>query len=168
MTLLALLLAVTIQGPADVASLTSAADVVVRARVVRVESGWAGGDPSSGLIVTQAELQPLETWKGAPSATVVVNVPGGSVGELGQVAQGAATFARGDEVVVFLKRRSPDVFQVPHWSLGRFLVRPDSAGNPRALRSREGITCRGCRPGEPDELSVAELKAKVLAAAEAK
>jgi hypothetical protein len=168
MTCLALLLAVTIQGPADVASLTSAADVVVRAQVVRVESGWAGGDPASGVIVTQVELRPVETWKGAPVSTVLVNVPGGSVGDLGQIAQGAATFAPGDEVVVFLKQRAPNVFQLPHWSLGKFLVRPDSGGNRRALRSREGVLCRDCRPGENDELSLDELKAKVVAAAEAK
>jgi hypothetical protein len=161
-------LAVTIQGPADVAALTAAADVVVRAQVVRLQSGWAGGDPQSGVINTQVELKPLETWKGAPSTSLVVLVPGGAVGEIGQIAQGAATFAAGDEVVVFLRRRAGQVFHVERWALGKFLVRPDSAGNPRALRSREGVTCRGCRPGEPDELSLAELKASVLAAQEAK
>src|SRR5437870_5147456 len=98
--------AVTLLGPLDVASLTAAADLVVRAQVARVESGWAGGDPKSGLIVTHVELRPVETWKGAPAATLLVRLPGGTAGELGQIAQGAATFRSGEEVVVFLKRHA--------------------------------------------------------------
>ena len=150
---------VTLRGPADVASLTSAADAVVRAKVMRTTSGWAGGDPQSGLIYTTVELQPLEWWKGAGPASVTVRVPGGEVGELGQVAQGAATFARGDEVVVFLKR-SGAVFEVERWGLGKFAVRA-----ARAVRSREGISCRECRPGEADELALDDLRDRVRAAA---
>ena len=161
-------LAVTLAGPADVASLTATADAVVRAQVVRQTSSWAGGDPRSGLIFTVVELKLLEAWKGRAEASVRVQVPGGAVGEIGQISQGAAAFEDGEEVVIFLRRRAAGLFEVERWSLGKFKVRPDSSGEPRALRSRDGVTCRGCRPGEPDELSVAELKSKVQAAAEAR
>ena len=162
--------AVTLAGPADAASLTASADAVVRAQVVKQSSDWVRSDPKSGLIVTFVDLKIIESWKGqaAPAATVRVQVPGGAVGDLGQVSQGAAAFEDGEEVVIFLRRRAAEVYEVERWALGKFKVRPDSAGEPRALRTREGVTCRGCRPGEADELSVAALKAKVLAAAEAK
>lgn len=160
--------AVTLQGPADIASLAASADAVLRAQVVKIESAWAGGDPKSGLIVTFVDLRPIEVWKGDRAETVRVQVPGGAVGDLGQISQGAATFEAGEEVVVFLQRRAPGTFQVERWALGKFKVRPNAGGEPRALRSRDGITCRECRPGEADELPLAELKAKVLAVREAK
>jgi hypothetical protein len=156
--------AVTLRGPADVASLTAAADAVVRAQVVRQQSAWADPGPQSGLIFTTVELQALEWWKGAPSGTVLVRVPGGAVGDLGQLAQGAARFDDGEEVVLFL-RRGPSVYEVERWGLGKFTVRADQAGAAVARRSREGLSCQGCRPGEPDQLSLDELRARVLAAA---
>ena len=70
--------AVTLEGPADVASLTMAADAVVRGQVVKQTSDWAGGDPASGLIVTTVELKVIESWKGqgaSAAATVRVQVP---------------------------------------------------------------------------------------------
>ncbi len=154
---------VTLQGPADVAALTAAADAVVRGQVLRTTSAWAGGDPKSGLIYTFVDVRPLEWWKGEASASVRVRVPGGAVGELGQVAQGAATFAEGEEVVVFLHKRG-EVFDVERWALGKFVVHGSASGKARAVRSREGVACDACRPGEPDELSVDDLRARVLAA----
>ena len=156
---LAALLAVTLAGPADVASLTSAADAVVRGRVARITSAWVDGTPQSGLIYTTVELEPLEWWKGEPAAgRVLVRVPGGSVGELGQLSQGAATFTDGEEVVVFLRKLAPQSYAVERWNLGKFTVKPRSG---RALRSREGVTCVQCRPGEPDELALGDLRARV-------
>src|SRR5689334_11055000 len=107
--LLALLLAVTVRGPADVESLTAAADLVVRAQVVRRSSAWA---PGGGQIFTTVVLRPIETWKGEASAEVSVLVPGGEVGELAQVVQGSARFGDAEEVVVFLARRAAGVFAV--------------------------------------------------------
>lgn len=163
MPFLAALLAVALAGPADVASLTTAADVVVRARVVRLTSAWVDGTPASGLIATTVELQPTEWWKrAAQTGTLSVRVPGGVVGDLGQLSPGAPSFTEGEEVVVFLRRLAPrqHLYSVERWSLGKFSVRAQT----RALRSREGVTCRGCRPGEPDELSLKELRERVRAA----
>jgi hypothetical protein len=157
--LLALLLAATVRGPADVESLTEAADAVVRAQVTRRSSAWA---PGGGQIFTTVTLRPIETWKGEAAAQVAVLVPGGAVGELSQTVHGAAEFAEGEEVVVFLQRRAPGVFAVERFSLGKFAV----AGEPRrALRDRRFVTCVGCGRSEPDELSLDELRARVLARA---
>jgi hypothetical protein len=154
--LLALLLAATVSGPADVESLAAAADAVVHAQVTRRSSAWA---PGGGQIVTTVVLRPLEIWKGDPAGEIVVLVPGGEVGELSQVVQGAAAFADGEEVVVFLRRRAPGVFQVERLSLGKFAV---TAKTGRAVRDRRLISCQGCGPSEADELSLDELRARVL------
>jgi hypothetical protein len=157
--LLALLLAATVRGPADVESLTAAADAVVRARVESRSSAWS---PGGGQIFTKVVLRSIETWKGAAEAQVTVLVPGGEVGELSQVVQGAAVFGEGEEVVVFLQRRAPGVFAVERLSLGKFAV----TGEPRrALRDRRALSCVGCDPSERDELSLDELRARVLARA---
>src|SRR6266446_3101207 len=77
--LLALLLAATLLGPADVESLTAAADAVVYGQVVRRSSAWA---PGGGQIFTTVVLRPIETWKGA--AAGAWNVRRGAAGA-GQV-----------------------------------------------------------------------------------
>lgn len=157
--LLALLLAATVRGPADVESLTVSADAVVRARVESRSSAWA---PGGGQIFTTVVLRPIETWKGEAAATVTVLVPGGEVGELSQIVQGAAAFAQGEEVVVFLQRRAPGVFAVERLSLGKFSL----TGEPRrALRDRRFVSCVGCGGSEADELSLDELRGRVLARA---
>ncbi|MGZ6124659.1 MAG: hypothetical protein ACXWLR_06845 [Myxococcales bacterium] len=158
--LLALLIAATVRGPADVESLTDAADAVVHAQVARRSSAWA---PGGGQIFTTVVLRSLEIWKGEAAAEVVVLVPGGEVGELSQVVQGAAVFGEGEEVVVFLRRRGPGVFAVERLALGKFAV----AGEPRrARRDRRFVTCVGCGAGpDGDELSLDELRARVLSRA---
>src|ERR1700693_3835140 len=157
--LLALLFAAPVRGPADVESLTAAADAVVHAQVTRRSSAWA---PGGGQIFTTVVLRPIEIWKGDPAAEIVVLVPGGEVGELSQTVQGAAAFEENEEVVVFLRRRASGVFDVERLSLGKFAV----TGKPgRALRGRRLVSCVGCGSSEPDELSLDELRARVLARA---
>jgi hypothetical protein len=157
--MLALLLAATVQGPADIASLTLASDAVVHAQVVRKSSHWGAG---GGQIFTTVVLKPLATWKGEAAAEVSVLVPGGVQGELDQVVQGSPLFREGEEVVVFLRRRAPGVYGVSRMALGKFSVgaaRPDLP--KRAIRDRTGLTCVGCGADEADDLSLDELRASV-------
>jgi hypothetical protein len=157
---LLVLLAATVHGPADIASLTAASDAVVHAQVVRTASAWA---PGGGQIFTTVTLRPLETWKGEQEQELAVLLPGGAVGDLDQVVQGAATFRAGEEVVVFLKRRAAGVYAVERLALGKFAVGAAAPSLPkRALRDRKGLACVGCGPEEADDLSLDELRARVL------
>ncbi len=169
------LIAATLRGPADVATLTAASDAVVHARVVRSASAWGVGGPSSGVIYTRVTLAPLEWWKGdaLPGAVrvagaglveVVVRVPGGAVGEIDQTVQGVAKFGEGEEVVVFLRRLAPALFEVERWALGKFSVGPAvRAGghSARAVRDRTSVSCVGCRTGEGDDFALDDLRARV-------
>jgi len=158
--MLALLLAAAVSGPADVASLTAAADAVVHARVLRQSSGYGVG---GGQIFTTVVLQPIETWKGEIEPQLSVLVPGGAVGELSQTVQGAAAFRDGEEVVVFLVARTQGVYFVEKLALGKFAVGAALPNLPkRALRDRSGLDCQGCGRDEADDLSLDELRARVL------
>jgi len=157
--LIALLLAATVQGPADIESLTASADAVVYARVSRRTSAWV---PAGRQIFTTVTLQTIESWKGAPAQQVQVLVPGGEVGEIAQTVQGVAAFREGEEVVVFLHRVGPSRFAVERVAFGKFAVGAPAGLPRRALRDRRGLTCLGCAPGD-DDLSLDELRARVLA-----
>jgi len=157
--LLALLLAATLVGPADVESLTAAADAVVYGQVVRRSSAWA---PGGGQIFTTVVLRPIETWKGAAAGEVSVLVPGGELGELSQTVPGAAAFNDAEEVVVFLHRRGPGTYGVERLALGKFVVGAPAGSLKRAQRDRRGLTCLRCGPGESDDLPLEELRARVL------
>jgi len=160
--LIALLLAATVRGPGDVESLTASADAVVHARVLRMSSAWASGGRQ---IFTTVVLKALEIWKGEPGAEVTVVVPGGDVGDISQTVQGVAEFQDGEEVVVFLQRRGPSVFAVERLALGKFSIEAEGTMPKRALRDRRGLACQGCRRGEADQLSLDELRARVLGSA---
>ena len=173
---LLILLAATLRGPADVATLTRASDAVVHARVVHSSSAWGAGGPASGVIYTRVTLAPIEWWKGGALPAVTVRVPGGAVGEIDQTVQGVARFAEGEEVVVFLRRLAPGLFDVERWALGKFAVHAPARGGTsravdsasravdtasRAVRDRSGLTCAGCGADEEDDLALGELRQRV-------
>jgi hypothetical protein len=157
--MLLFLLATLVRGPGDVPSLTLASDAVVHAQVVRRTSAWGKG---GGQIFTTVVLRTLETWKGAPAAEVALLVPGGEVGELSQSVQGSAQFRDGEEVVVFLRRRGKGLFAVERSALGKFAVGAPAGLPKRAVRDRRGLECKGCGPQEADDLSLDELRRRVL------
>jgi hypothetical protein len=147
------LLATLMQGPAGVEALTAASDAVTHATVLRSESRWA---PSGGLIFTTVTLRSLETWKGSLEPEFQVLVQGGSASGYDQTVQGVARFSAGEEVVLFLLRRTQGVYTVSKMGLGKF-----SVAKQRAIRSRKGLDCSGCAPSEQDDFALDELRAKV-------
>jgi hypothetical protein len=100
--------------------------------VVRVEAMKA--TPASN-IVTLTEIAISEVLKGprVESAITVIQ-PGGVVGRVGQRVHGAATFALGDEVLVFLEPAGRQ-FGVVGMAQGRFVV--DRTGPTPLVRGGE-------------------------------
>ncbi len=150
------LIAATLRGPADVATLTYASDAVVHARVLHSKSAWGAGGPASGVIYTRVTLAPIEWFKGRARPEVIVRVPGGAVGEIDQTVQGVAKFSENEEVVVFLRQLAPSLFGVERWALGKFSVSKGAAS-----RDRSGVSCVGCRANEEDALSLSDLRSRV-------
>jgi hypothetical protein len=158
-----LLLASTVRGPADVESLTAASDAVVHGKVLSASSHWG---KAGGQIFTAVTLKAIETWKGDARDEITVVVPGGSVGDLSQTVSGAAEFSAGEEVVVFLQEKGPaGIYSVERLALGKFAVGAPPGLPKRAIRDRKGLDCVGCSTTESDDLSLDELRARVLRSA---
>ena len=105
--------------PASVEDLARSSQAVVRGRVARMTSRWSD---DQRRIFTYVEIEPASVWRGTPPARVTVLVPGGVVGDIGQRVDGAAAFARGEEVVVFLSEAEAGTFRVTGLAQGKFSV----------------------------------------------
>ncbi|MDX2012578.1 MAG: myxosortase-dependent metalloprotease, MXAN_2677/MXAN_2678 family [Myxococcaceae bacterium] len=113
-------------------ALVEGADTIARVKVTAVHARWT---PDGARIVTDVTLSVLEGWKGPGRRELLVIVPGGVVGRVGQRIEGAPRFAVGQELVVLLEARG-DVF-VPHgWSQGLFEVSSRGAGEPLVTQQR--------------------------------
>ncbi len=110
----------------DVPALSQTAEVIV---VGTVRASAPRLTKDGARIITDTEIQITEVLKGKPDATtLVVMQPGGIVGDVGQKVEGTASFAVGEEVVVFLDRRGADRFAVTAMSQGKFRVERSSDG----------------------------------------
>ena len=114
---------------ADLPELARTADAIVHGTVRRVESRWSG---DGRRIVTDVEIQVSESLKGQAGGSVVVTQPGGRVGDIGQTVSGLASFAPGEEVVLFLERRGAQAFRVAGMAQGKYKVQRSEDGT-RAL-----------------------------------
>ena len=85
------------------ADLVSGADRIVVGEVVSAESAWNAERTS---IFTTVRLRVTESAKGSRPAEVLLRVEGGQVGDIAQSVSGGLSFARGDQVVLFLKAQS--------------------------------------------------------------
>jgi hypothetical protein len=109
---------------ASVAQLAQTSPVVVRGTVRRVHSYW-----DHQRILTDVELEVTETLKGAPGAVVRITQPGGQVGTLGQTVEGLASFAEGEDVLVFLRPRAASgSYMIAGFSQGKYSVQKSPDG----------------------------------------
>jgi hypothetical protein len=131
--------------PITLEDLSRRADVVVVATVRTTRARWEGR-----ILVTDAELEVRVAMKGpvAPGATIVLRVPGGVLGEIGQTIPGVPRPERGDTFVAFLTAAedgSPGRYHLTHLtaSILPVLAPGPSASPTGALRVRpasEGMT----------------------------
>jgi len=102
----------------------AASDVIAVGRVVSVGSSWA---PDHSAIYTECEIEIEDLWKGsADGGRVVVRTPGGAVGNVAGKVDGAAEFAAGERVLVFLKR-SGAAFEPVGMRFGKYEIVGDGA-----------------------------------------
>ncbi|OJT20573.1 hypothetical protein BO221_31795 [Archangium sp. Cb G35] len=157
---------------ADLPELAQTSDAIVHGTVRRVESRWSG---DGRRIITDVEIQVTEALKGQAGGTVLVSQPGGRVGDIGQRVSGLATFAPGEEVVVFLEQHGKRAFRVSGMVQGKYQVQrsedgksamavPEPAGDVLLLDrdSRQPTT------SSQRSMSLPELKAAIRTALERK
>jgi hypothetical protein len=104
----------------DLPQIIGAADLIVQARVVSVESRWIE-DASGKNIWTFVTLKGFSPLKGTLQAeTFTLKIMGGTVGEITQEVTDTAVFAPGDEAVLFLRA---DPLRVVGGFQGRITIR---------------------------------------------
>lgn len=110
----------TVVLPQSVEDLARRADLVVRGRA---ERSISVASPDGKLIHTVTTVRVAATLKGRAGEVVEVRTPGGTVGDITQVAHGAPSFSAGEEVVLFLHREGTGTrFGVEGLGLGKFEV----------------------------------------------
>ena len=97
-------------------------------RVVDVRSALTGPRRTIESFVTVAVIESL---KGAPGGTITFRVPNGQVGRYRRVLIGAPEFAEGEELVLFLRGRAPEMPTLVGLSQGVYRVR--RAGAAQAI-----------------------------------
>lgn len=147
----AALLLFILAGPASAqtpdtlaASLGASSPLVVTGRVVGMDSRW---DATVRAIYTYITVRVTEQLKGAPvESTVVIKQLGGQVGTIALQVGDQASYAIGEDVLVFLAVRPRDGTLYPAgFELGKWRLMTDIAsGQPRAvpsvsLRSESGL-----------------------------
>lgn len=127
----------------SVEEMAQRAPLVVRATANQSQATW---DAQERGIWTYTELAVQETLKGAPAAGVIVKQPGGVVGARGTSVAGAARFAPGEEVVLFLEPAADEkgVYLVLGLAAGKVSVE-DRLGTRSAVRHLDGLAF--ARPG---------------------
>lgn len=119
----------------DLPDLVAEADLVLVATVEATEAFRAGN-----RIMTRVTLRPGTVVKGEAADAVVVVVPGGVLGGIGQSVPGSARFAAGEEVVTFLGAADGEGRRaVVGMAQGKLRVVPGLDGG-RLVRDLDGLT----------------------------
>lgn len=125
----------------DFPDLAREANHIVIGTVTDVEGEW---DSSFRFIHTNVTLSVQRSLRGAAPSEIVLRTPGGVIGGEGQVADGAATFERGEKVLVFLARDEDGVLTVLGWTQGKSRIVTDDQGEERLEGgSGNGLTIAG-------------------------
>ncbi len=128
--------------------LTSRAEVVAVGTVADVAAEW---NPDRTRITTVVTISVEQYLKGERSArTMTLAVPGGEIGEVGEVYSHVARFLRNEQVVVFAEPDGRGRYRVSGGDRGKMTVREDPSTRTRVVA---------------DGLSLEVLKGRVRTAA---
>jgi hypothetical protein len=146
--------------PATLDELAVEADLVVHARVARVETRQARGTLRVERVVVLETLRPL---KGSPSESLYVVLPGGTFGRYRTVVPGVPEVAEGEEAVFFLRAPATEAPRLVGLSQGLLRVRVDPATGVRTiggavLAGRDGPVVRGATDRGPQPLAAIEAR----------
>ena len=159
-------LSATVLLPADFRQIVDGSQIIVYGRVSDVRAEWTAGRRRIESVVTVAAA---DFYKGTPSRTVTIRVPGGQIGRYKSVMVGAPEFNAGDEVVLFLKAQGPAVPRIFGLNQGVFRVSVNARSGRRhvavPIPRPRGATRENIRRGASDRgpLPLAQFASQVRA-----
>jgi hypothetical protein len=133
-------LAATVLVPAEFREVVNGADLIVYARVSSIQARWSDDRKHVDTLVT---LQAGTYLKGSARETLVVVVPGGTIGRFMNVTVGAPAFNAGDEAVFFLTTRGRDL---AIFGLNQGVFRVSTEGASRRRLVTPPLMSRGSGP----------------------
>jgi hypothetical protein len=123
----------TYPAPPTIEQLARQADVVVVGEVTATAGEW---DAAGTTIHTRVHLQPREILKGTAGSPLSFTRLGGRVGDRMSAVGGAAPFAPGEHVLVFLARQADGALRLSDLIHGKLRIERDAAtGREYATRS---------------------------------
>ncbi len=146
--------------PATLDELATEADLIVHARVARIDVRQAPGTRRVERVVA---LDVVRAWKGRPAETVHVVLPGGTFGRYRTIVPGVPDFSEGEEAVLFLRASPAGVPQLVGMSQGILRVRVDGATGERVVAApvaagTAGPVVRGATDRGPQPLARIEAR----------
>jgi hypothetical protein len=146
--------------PATLDELAAEADLVVHARVARVDPRQAAGTMRVERIVT---LQVVRALKGSPGAVLHLVLPGGTYGRYRTIVPGVPEIAEGEEAVLFLRPSTAGATHLVGFSQGMLRVRIDPTTGQRMVAApvtadTPGPVVRGATDRGPQPLAAIEAR----------
>ncbi|MBS3943859.1 MAG: hypothetical protein KGZ42_00040 [Melioribacter sp.] len=135
----------TIMREATIKEMTKEANLIVMGRVELIESRWSR---DGKMIMTYVTVSINNVIKGDQELkNLVVEVPGGTIGDVTATAMGEARFHQNEEVLLFLVKNKTipsATYFVVALCQGKFRIYSKSINNRNLLeRNLEGITLVG-------------------------
>jgi hypothetical protein len=146
--------------PATLDELASEADLIVHARIARVDARQAPGTLRVERVVTLAVVR---TLKGSPGEALQLVLPGGTYGRYRTVVPGVPEVAEGEEAVLFLRPSPAGATHLVGFSQGILRVRIDPSTGQRmvgapVLSEVAGPVVRGAADRGPQPLATIEAR----------
>jgi hypothetical protein len=132
--------------------LAERSELVIRGKVENSQSYW---NPAHTKVFTRIRIAVDEAYKGAAPAEIEVVQLGGTIGSLKVTVDGAPTWRRDEEVLLFAEPYDARTYRVTGLSQGKFEIErhPETGGRyVRAPRS-EGVTLLGAPAGGEGRVS---------------
>jgi hypothetical protein len=151
-------LVASIVVPATLDELAAEAELVVHARVQRVDTRQA---PDTRRVERVVSVATVRSLKGSAAATTFVVLPGGTYGRYKTIVPGVPDVAEGDELLLFLRTSPAGVPQLVGLSQGLLRVRVVPASGERMVLApvsagRDGAVVRGATDRGPQPLASIE------------
>ena len=146
--------------PATLDELAGEADLIVHARVARVDTRQAPGTLRVERVVTLAVVRAL---KGSPGEALELVLPGGTFGRYRTVVPGVPEIAEGEEAVLFLRPSPTGATHLVGFSQGFLRVRIDPSTGQRmvaapVMSEMVGPVVRGAADRGPQPLAAIEAR----------
>ena len=146
--------------PAPLDELAGEADLIVHARVARVDTRQAPGTLRVERVVTLAVVRAL---KGSPGEALELVLPGGTFGRYRTVVPGVPEIAEGEEAVLFLRPSTTGATHLVGFSQGFLRVRIDPSTGQRmvaapVMSEMVGPVVRGAADRGPQPLATIEAR----------